>query len=184
MGSLPPGTPVVLPEAPSGAPPLHPAAFSASLVPVGGVVHARSPSAILHHDAVRGHILSLYLTLDLGRDSTLSNPRSPFSSGRFRPLVLGPTHCFRLMIQPFVVARRYPNLAACPVERAPNKCGQYPAGGPRYRVARLSPQRGLAVAPLGEQGTASDPLAVHKNFDGAEFLVGLGRYGSFSNPYP
>src|SRR3712207_3016553 len=150
--------------------------------------HARSPSGILHHDVVRDHILSFYLTVDLGRYSKLANPRSPFTSGRFRLLVLGhvmyPTHCFRLMIQPFVAARSPPNLAACPLERAPNKCGQHPAGGPRYRVARLGPQRGLTVAPRGEQGTASDPLAVNQNFDSAEFLVGLGRYGSFSNPYP
>jgi hypothetical protein len=88
MVSLPPGPPVVLPEAASGAPPLHPAASSASLVLVGGVIHATSPSCILHHDAVCDHILSLYLTLELGRDLTLSNLQSSFTSGRFRLLVL------------------------------------------------------------------------------------------------
>ncbi len=91
---------------------------AAPSVLVDGVVHARSPSGILHHDVVRDHILSFYLTVDLGRYSKLANPRSPFTSGRFRLLVLGhvmyPTHCFRLMIQPFVAARSPPNLAACP----------------------------------------------------------------------
>ena len=63
------------------------------------------------------------------------------------------------------------------------KCRQHPTRGPRYRVPRLGPQRGLIVATLGDQGTAPDTLAVYQDFDSAEFLVGLNRHGGISNPY-